>query len=118
NIIFVGAMNARSKIAIENGEVKLIEPGIHKYVEKVDEITFSAKEALRLKKNVYYVTPLCAFRLTEKGLELCQVAPGVDIEKDIIANSGARINLPEDGKVKVIDSAIVTGKGFALDWRN
>ncbi len=118
NIIFVGAMNARSKIVIENGKVRLVEPGIHKYVEKVDEITFSAKEALRLGKRVFYVTPLCAFRLTEKGLELCQVAPGVDIEKDIIANSSARINLPEDGKVKVIDSAIVSGKGFALDWRN
>ncbi len=118
NIIFVGSLNARGKVEIENGRVRVIEPGIHKYVEKVDEITFSAREALKAGKRVFYVTPLCAFRLVEKGLELFQVAPGVDIEKDIIANSSARINLPADGNVRVFDTSIVTGKGFALDWRN
>lgn len=115
-IIFTGAFMARSKIEIQDGKVRLVEPGIAKYVERVDEITFCAKAALEAGKKVFYVTPIAAFRLTEQGMELFQVAPGIDIDKDILANSRAKIHLPEDGKVDVLDASIVTGKDFKLAW--
>lgn len=117
-IIFVGGFTAKSKIAINNGDINIIEPGIPKFLKKVDEITFSAKEALKAGKEVYYVTPLCAMKLTEQGLELVSIAPGINIERDIMANSNAVINLPGDGMVDVYDHSVVTGKNFRLSWMN
>lgn len=117
-IIFVGGFTAKSNIAINNGDINIIEPGIPKFLKKVDEITFSAKEALKAGKEVYYVTPLCAMKLTEKGLELVSIAPGINIERDIMANSKAVINLPDDGMVDVYDHSVVTGKNFRLSWMN
>lgn len=117
-IIFVGGFMAKSRIEIKNSELRVIEPGIPKFVKKVDEITFSAGEALKAGKEVYYVTHIGAFRLTEKGLELISVAPGIDIERDIMANSEARISLPADGMVELFEQGVVSGKNFRLNWNN
>jgi len=117
-IIFVGAFMAKSRIQIKNNELTVLKPGIPKFVKRVDEITFSAKEALKAGKEVYYVTHLATFKLTERGLKLVSVAPGIDVQKDIIANSEARINLPEDGMVEIYDESAVSGKNFRLNWIN
>jgi len=115
-IIFVGSFMAKCEVSVKNGRLNLIKPGIAKFVKQVDEITFSASEAIKAGKEVYYVTHPAVFRLTSKGIELVSVAPGIDIEKDIIANSEARINIPDNGIVRVFDNSVVTGKGFRLQW--
>ncbi len=117
-IIFVGGFTAKGQIEIKNGELHMIQPGIPKFVKRVDEVTFSAKEALKAGKEVYYVTHVAAFKLTAKGLEIISVAPGIDVQKDIIANSQARISLPDDGMVELFEESVVTGKNFRLNWIN
>ena len=70
----------------------LISDGINAYSEFAyssvllasRHITFSAKEALRMKKNVYYVTNVGVFRLTANGLELCEVTPGINSTGPVI----------------------------------
>jgi propionate CoA-transferase len=117
NIIFVGQWMARAEMALEAGKLTIRKPGIPKFVEKVEEITFSAREAFKKGQNIYYCTNVGSFRLTERGVELFQVAPGIDIQRDILdAAPGARIVLPLDGKVEVLDPAILTGDGFRLRW--
>jgi len=116
-ILFVGNFMARSKLVVIDGRLRLVEPGIPKYVERVDELTFSGKAALAAGKRVFYLTPMGAFRLTERGLELFQVAPGIDVEEDILMNCKARIVLPLGGPPAEIDRAIVTGRGFRLAWQ-
>ncbi|MDY4669576.1 MAG: CoA-transferase [Oliverpabstia sp.] len=61
------------------------EGAISKFVEKVHSISFSAKRAIANGQKVLYVTERCVFRLTPKGLKLIEVYPGVDMEKDILA---------------------------------
>lgn len=56
-----------------------------KFVKTVEHRTFSGKVAVQNKKPVFYVTERCVFQLTEKGMELIEVAPGIDIERDILA---------------------------------
>jgi len=54
------------------------------FVQQVEEITFSGVHAKENAQNVLYVTGRCVFRLTDRGMMLIEVAPGIDVEKDIL----------------------------------
>lgn len=56
-----------------------------KFVEEVDHRTFSAEQALARGQQVFYVTERATFALTRRGLELTEVAPGFDVDKDVLA---------------------------------
>ena len=53
-------------------------------MKKIPEITFSGSEAVRRGQVVNYITERCVFSLTDKGLELVEVAPGIDVQKQIL----------------------------------
>ncbi len=115
-IIFVGSWMARAEMDIRDGKLVIKKPGKVKFVDKVDQITFSGKQGLKMGKKVFYVTNVGVFRLTERGLELYRVMPGVDIQKDILDVSGAKVLLPESGEVPLVDHSIFTGEGYQLSW--
>jgi propionate CoA-transferase len=113
-VIFVGKWAARGKVQVVGTKVKVVEPGKPKFVDKVDEITFSGEQALKAGTKVFFATNVGLFRLTERGVELSRVMPGIDIQKDLLDFSPMRIVLPESGDVPVVEEPIVTGKGFSL----
>ena len=115
-ILFIGSWAAHSKMAVRNGQLVIENPGTPKFVEKVDQITFSGQQALKMGKKVYYITNLGLFKLTEAGLQLVQVMPGIDIQKDILDTTKAKILLPENGEVPIVKKSVVTGEGFELKW--
>ncbi|MDH3374667.1 MAG: hypothetical protein OEM85_14975, partial [Gammaproteobacteria bacterium] len=82
----------------------------------VDEITFNGRVGLERGKKIFYVTDLALLELTEAGLTLRAVMPGIDIERDLLANSGADIVVADDPAPETVPASIVTGKGFQLDW--
>lgn len=116
NIVFVGTWMAHADLRIEGGRLRIARPGTHKFVERVDEITFCGRQALAQGKSVRYVTNVGVFRLTERGMELVEVMPGVDIRRDILEACPMRVVLPEDGRVPVVPDDVVTGRGFRLAW--
>ena len=67
-------------------------------------------------KRVFYVTNTGIFRLTKDGLMLIEVMPGINIQRDIIELSGAKILLPPDGQVPLVATPILTGTDFVLQW--
>jgi len=85
-VIFVGAFTAGGlKIAVEDGKLNIMKEGANKkFVDRVEHITFSGKTALMNNQNVMYVTERCVFKLTKDGMELIEIAPGMDLEKDIL----------------------------------
>jgi len=85
--VFVGTFTSGGlEIAIENGALRIVREGKHpKFVRQVGQITFSGEVAARRGQQVLYVTERCVFRLAAEGLELAEVAPGVDIEREILA---------------------------------
>jgi propionate CoA-transferase len=89
-VVFVGTFSAGSlDIAIEDGRLKILREGTcQKLVEAVEHRTFSGEYALKRGQPVLYVTERCVFALTAAGLELVEIAPGVDIERDIVAQMG------------------------------
>ncbi len=55
-----------------------------KFVNQLEQITFSAKNALENNIDVLYVTERAVFKLRRGGLELIEIAPGIDLKKDIL----------------------------------
>ena len=91
NICFTSTFTAKGlniEFDGDEGTIKILEDGkIKKFVSKVYERTFSGDEAVRRGQKVFYVTERAVFRRTaaHDRLELIEYAPGVDIERDIIA---------------------------------
>ncbi|HEY8066172.1 MAG TPA: malonate decarboxylase subunit alpha [Methylosinus sp.] len=86
SVVFAGTFTAGGlDVAIENGEVKILKEGrARKFLKFVEQVTFSGKYAQKREQPVIYVTERCVFQLTKDGLELIEVAPGIDIERDIL----------------------------------
>ena len=85
-IVFVGTFTAGDlQVAIEDEKLKIIKEGPHKkLINQVEHVTFSGKTAVMTNQPVLYVTERCVFRLTPEGMELTEIAPGVDLQKDIL----------------------------------
>lgn len=85
-VIFVGTFLAGGlKVEVGDGQLKILNEGKYrKFVETIDQVTFSGEYAAQKGKRVIYVTERCVLELTPDGLELTEVAPGIDIERDIL----------------------------------
>lgn len=86
-VIFVGTFMAGDlAVEIEDGKLLIQQDGkFPKFVHQVEQITFSGKRAVGMFQSVLFVTERCVFNLTEEGMELVEIAPGVDLGKDILA---------------------------------
>jgi propionate CoA-transferase len=117
-LIFVGTWMAGAEFSVVGGKLRTRRKGTPKFVAQVEEITLNGKEALAQGKQVWFVTNVGVLHLTERGLELEAVAPGIDPEDDIVRACPARVLLPADGVVPVLDSSLLTGLDFHLAWRS
>ncbi|MBU2601247.1 MAG: acyl CoA:acetate/3-ketoacid CoA transferase [Actinobacteria bacterium] len=86
SVVFLGTFTTGGlELSFEDGAVHIVREGrVRKFVEEVEQITFSGRYAARKGQRVLYVTERCVFELTEVGLVLLEVAPGVEIERDIL----------------------------------
>ena len=86
-VVFVGTFTAGGlQVAIEDGKVRIVKEGrARKFVKRIEQVTFSGPYAAAAGRKVLYVTERAVFRLGADGLELIEAAPGVDIERDILA---------------------------------
>ena len=116
-VIFIGSWMAKAQFRLENGGIRIIEPGTQKFVDQVDHITFCAAEGLRKGKQVYYVTHVGVFKLTEEGLRLEKLMPGIDVERDILSGSSAQFLIPPRKHIILTDPAVISGEGFQLEWK-
>jgi propionate CoA-transferase len=85
-VVFAGTFTAGGlSVAIEAGKLKILQEGSsRKFVAAVDQITYSGEYAREIDQPALYVTERCVFRHTDEGMELVEVAPGIDIERDIL----------------------------------
>ncbi len=91
-VVFVGTFTAGGlKVRVENGELEIVHEGtLKKFVEEVEHVTFSGEYAVRKKQPVLYVTERCVFALTAKGMELVEIAPGIDLKRHILEQMAFR----------------------------
>jgi propionate CoA-transferase len=97
-VIFVGTFGAgRQRIGIADGKLVISEEARQrKFIDAVEHVTFSGVYAAERGQSVLYVTERCVFKLTPCGLELIEVAPGIDIERDILALMDFKPAIPRD----------------------
>ena len=105
-VIFMGTFTALElKETIKNKHLIIENEGKQiKFVNKVSQVTFSAKEAIINKQEVLYVTERCVFKLTDKGPTLIEIAPGVDLKKDILDHMEFKPAISK--KLKLMDERI------------
>jgi propionate CoA-transferase len=91
-LVFAGTFTAGGlEIVVEDGRLRIAREGkARKFVERVEQITFSGTYAAEIGQPVLYVTERCVLRRTRRGVELAEVAPGVDVERDILRHMGFR----------------------------
>jgi propionate CoA-transferase len=87
SVVFVGTFTAGDlQLRVEGGQLHIVSEGtMKKFVRQVEQRTFSGEVACAKGQRVLYVTERCVFRLVAGGLELVEIAPGVDLERDILA---------------------------------
>jgi propionate CoA-transferase len=112
-LVFAGTFTTGGlSVAIEDERVRITAEGkTRKFVEAVEQITFSGPLAFGNGQSVHYVTERCVFELRAEGLQLVEVAPGIDIERDILSHMGFR---PVIDEVKVMDARIYQAKPMGL----
>ena len=113
-IIFMGTFTA-SKLEEKIRDKKLIiekEGEKKKFVDKVQQITFSAEQAIKNNQEILYVTERCVFKLVKEGIELIEIAPGVDLEKDILSNMEFKPIISKN--LKIMDERIFDNKKMNL----
>lgn len=97
-VCFMGGFTAeKPELQIGSGQLKIIRDGKGiKFVKKVRQITFSADYARKTRQRILYITERAVFQLVDDGLLLIEVAPGVDVEKDVLAHMDFRPKVAED----------------------
>ena len=85
-VVFCGTLTAGDlNVAVVDGKLLIERDGKErKFIDQVEHRTFSGPFAAQIGKDVLYVTERCVFRLTREGLELIEIAPGIDIKRDIL----------------------------------
>ena len=91
-VVFIGTFTAGGlKVEAQDGWLKIISEGKHrKFLDSIEQVTFSAEVAARAGQKVLYVTERCVFELTAEGLELTEVARGINIETQILPHMAFR----------------------------
>jgi propionate CoA-transferase len=104
-IVFVGTFTAgKTQVEVHDGALRIVkEGGVKKFVNDVEQITFSGETARKNNLEVVYITERCVFRLTREGVELTEIAPGMDMERDILAYMDFK---PIMKNLKIMDARI------------
>ncbi|MFT3802420.1 MAG: malonate decarboxylase subunit alpha [Burkholderiaceae bacterium] len=104
-VVFCGTFTAgKQDILVRNGKLVIERDGqAPKFIDTVEERTFSGSLAAGQGREVLYVTERCVFRLTAGGVELTEIAPGIDLQKDILDHMGFEpiVNSPKQMDARI-----------------
>ena len=105
-IVFSGYFTAGGlSLGLEDGALQILREGkVGKFVDEVEHVTFSGKRALEQGQEVVYITERCVIKLLPEGLTVTEVAPGVDLQGDILAQ--AEFDLRVSSNLKVMDERL------------
>ena len=89
-VVFCGTFDAQgTRMEYVGGSLRILQPGkVKKFVNRVEHITFSGAFARARGQEVLYITERAVFRLGERGMEIVEVAPGIEVDRDILPHMG------------------------------
>lgn len=96
-IVFSGTFNAGAKMRVEDGKLAIDKEGhTAKFVDAVDQVSFSGKRAMAQGQQATYVTERCVVELRDDGLTVTEVAPGLDLKRDILDQAATPLKVADD----------------------
>lgn len=96
-MIFSGTFNAGAKMHIADGRLVIESEGhTAKFVPKVDQVSFSGTRAMAEDRRASYVTERCVIELRKTGLTVTEIAPGIDLGRDILDQSATPLQVARD----------------------
>jgi len=112
-LVFTGTFVVPSRCRVRDGRLVIADGVVApKFLADVEQRTFSGEYAAAADQPVLYVTERCVFQLTPDGLELIEIAPGVDLEKDVLAHMGFEPIIR--GEPKLMDARIFAAGPMGL----
>jgi propionate CoA-transferase len=116
-IVFSGFFTAGAKLDIADGKLVIAKEGkVKKLVEAVEQVTFSGRRARAQGQHITYVTERCVMELRAGGVTVTELAPGVDLERDVLAQAGFKVAVA--GDLHTMDSALFRPARFGLKLRD
>jgi acyl CoA:acetate/3-ketoacid CoA transferase len=99
-LVFSGFFTAGAKLEVGQGRLSILQEGrSRKFVESIEHVTFSGRMGRRRGQRVTYVTERCVIDLAADGLVVREIAPGVDLERDVLAQAGIALRVAPDLKI-------------------
>jgi propionate CoA-transferase len=115
-IVFSGYFTAGAKLDVANGSVSILKEGkIKKLVDSIEQISFSGPRAVAQGQYIVYVTERCVMRLEPEGVTVTEVAPGIDLERDILAQAEFPLRVAND--FRKMDPALFRPEPINLQLR-
>ena len=112
-IVFSGNFNAGAKMHLQDGKLVIDKEGkVAKIVPKVAQVSFSGRRAVTQGQDITYVTERCVIRLTAQGLVLTEIAPGLEVQRDVLDQAATPLLVAPD--LKVMDRALFLEPPFGL----
>jgi propionate CoA-transferase len=111
--VFSGFFTAGAGLAVADGKLEIEREGkVAKLVEEVEQVSFSGPRAVAQGQDIVYVTERCVMRLTREGVTVTELAPGVDLERDVLAQ--AKFPLRASPEIKTMDAALFRPEPIGL----
>jgi propionate CoA-transferase len=108
-VVFCGTFTNGAQYKFENGQLLIAKEGkTQKFINAVDQITFSGKYARSVDQLVYYITERAVFKLEKEGMVLIEIAPGIDLQRDVLDQMGFQPIISE--KIKTMPMEIFREK--------
>lgn len=85
-IVFCGTFSSGGlELEIKDSKLSIIHEGKHnKFIKSVNQKSFDADRSRNLAQDITYITERAVFKLTTKGIEITEIAPGIDLKRDIL----------------------------------
>ena len=112
-IVFSGFFTAGAQLEVGGGRLAIVKEGrTRKFVRTAEQITFSGRVGRERGQRVTYVTERCVIDLLDDGLTVREIAPGVDLQRDILDQAEVALKVASD--LRQMDAALFTDAPFGL----
>lgn len=115
-IVFAGFFTAGARLTVGDGKLTILQEGkTRKFVEKAEHITFSGVVGRERGQRAIYVTERCVLELHDDALVVTEIAPGIDLQRDVLDQADMPLRVAPD--LKLMDAALFHDAPFALSLK-
>jgi propionate CoA-transferase len=113
-MVFSGFFTAGGlELALGDGGIRVVQEGrVRKFVRQVEHVTLSGRRVRRMGREAMFITERCVMRLDPDGLTIVEIAPGIDLERDVLDQAGFSLHV--DANLREMDERIFQPQPMGL----